>query len=167
MTISDQYDAIERWFQFAPNEVSMKSESFVKWFEAKGMSAQVLRKRLNELAKRDWVVKTYRKGIAFYRWYDKGWITMAQINFNASNEDLEFIIAISERAMSFFPSSNHITDVQMDLTACHLNGCPLDLPGLYVARDFDFAHDINGIARNLDRKTGKLRNSFLPRYRKK
>lgn len=42
----------------------------------------------------------------------------------------------------------------------------LDLDGLLAASGFDFAHDICGIMRHMDRRTypGKLQNCFVPRY---
>lgn len=53
---------------------------------------------------------------------------------------------------------------RMNLTACHLNGCPLDLQKLLDANDFLLAHDLQGIDRFLDRDTGKLETEiFLPR----
>jgi hypothetical protein len=57
-------------------------------------------------------------------------------------------------------------DAQMDLAACHCNGTPLLLAELLTADDFNFAHDVFGIRRNLDRRTGKLLNHFHPRYAK-
>lgn len=54
-------------------------------------------------------------------------------------------------------------DVQMDVTACHANGCPLDLKKLLDADDFNFAHDIFGINQHINRKTGKLERFFVPR----
>jgi hypothetical protein len=54
-------------------------------------------------------------------------------------------------------------DWQMDIAACHLNGTPLDLDRLLGFGDFDFVHDVFGIARYLDRTTGRLQNCFLPR----
>lgn len=50
--------------------------------------------------------------------------------------------------------------LRMDLTACHLNGTPLRLQELLDASDFDLAHDVQGIARFMDRYTGKLRGDF-------
>ena len=55
-------------------------------------------------------------------------------------------------------------DVIMDIDACHNNGCPLKLQELLEADDFNFAHDVFGIRRHIDRTTGKLQNCFLPRY---
>lgn len=56
---------------------------------------------------------------------------------------------------------NH--DIQMDIAATHLNGCPLDLNRLLNAGGFDFYHDIFGIRRHLNRTTGKLKD-FNPRF---
>ena len=55
-------------------------------------------------------------------------------------------------------------DANMDITACHLNGCPLRLEELLNANDASFGHDVFGIRRYLDRKTGKLTGFFDPRY---
>lgn len=57
-----------------------------------------------------------------------------------------------------------IMDWSMDFTATHANGCPLRLEALLEADDFNFMHDAFGIARHIDRETGKLGNCFLPRY---
>jgi len=54
----------------------------------------------------------------------------------------------------------------MDITACHANGCPLDLKKLRAAPDFDFVHDVVGIMHHIDRRDGKLVNFFLPRCSK-
>jgi hypothetical protein len=55
----------------------------------------------------------------------------------------------------------------MDLEATHANGCPLDFAKLLACDDFDFLHDIGGIAMHLDRSTGVLKDCFLPRLAKK
>jgi hypothetical protein len=53
----------------------------------------------------------------------------------------------------------------MDLTACHANGCPLKLEKMLSwERDFDLAHDVWGINRHIDRKTGEMPDCFLPRF---
>ena len=44
--------------------------------------------------------------------------------------------------------------------------CPLDLSALLEAPDSDFAHDVFGIRRHLNRQTKKLEGHFLPRYAK-
>ena len=53
--------------------------------------------------------------------------------------------------------------VSMDLTACHANGCRLDLDRLLHADGFNFIHDVAGIAKHMNRETGQLDGHFLPR----
>lgn len=53
---------------------------------------------------------------------------------------------------------------EMDVTACHCNGCPLRLEELLAADDFNFMHDMAGIRNHIDRETGKLMDHFLPRF---
>jgi hypothetical protein len=56
-------------------------------------------------------------------------------------------------------------DIEMDLLACHANGCPLRLKEMALdSTDFDLVYDVLGIADHLDRDTGKLDGRFLPRY---
>lgn len=57
-------------------------------------------------------------------------------------------------------------NLDMDLTACHANGCPLDFEKLLLFPDFDFFHDLHGISRHIDRTTGELKDFFLPRCSK-
>lgn len=52
----------------------------------------------------------------------------------------------------------------MNLSACHASGNPLRLSDLLQADDFNFAHDIFGIDRHINRATGKLENFFSPRF---
>lgn len=53
----------------------------------------------------------------------------------------------------------------MDLEAVHAE-VGLKLIELLKADDLNFAHDIIGIQQNIDRRTRKLKNMFLPRYAK-
>lgn len=92
---------------------------------------------------------------------------------DATDADLAIIGQIAKRAyrqakkaLGKFITRDAL-DYHMDITAVHLNGCPLRLADLLAADDFNFAHDIAGIARCLDRETGKLQNHFLPRFAKK
>jgi len=55
-------------------------------------------------------------------------------------------------------------ELQMDLTAVHLNGCPLNFDELAGAEGGDFIHDVSGIQRHLDRETGQLMDCWRPRY---
>lgn len=53
-------------------------------------------------------------------------------------------------------------ELQMDITAAH-NKCRLNLAQLLKANEPDFAHDVFGIVRHLDRNTGELLDCFIPR----
>lgn len=56
-----------------------------------------------------------------------------------------------------------LVDWEMDIAATHANGCRLNLDALLAADDFNFAHDVFGICRHLDRDTGQLGGCFRPR----
>lgn len=51
----------------------------------------------------------------------------------------------------------------MDLDCVHFGCCPLKLQELLDANDLNLAHDVFGINRHLDTKTGKLKGFFHPR----
>jgi hypothetical protein len=92
------------------------------------------------------------------------------VNLEVSRGELQIITKIMLRAASMLNlellGSDRLS-LSMDLTACHANECPLDLDGLLLANDLDFTHDVCGIMRHIDRKTGTLTNCFLPRYAKR
>jgi hypothetical protein len=92
---------------------------------------------------------------------------MPRISFNVVGEDQDTIRAIAKRAMAM-AKAHRITypflDCLMDLQATHANGCPLKLQDLLAADDFNFAHDVFGIRRHINRQTGQLEDCFLPRY---
>ena len=90
-----------------------------------------------------------------------------QISFDASDEDLLLIYKIQKRALTMIKEAGgkyDAIDCNMDLVACHANGNPLRLQALLDADDFNFAHDIFGIRRHLNRQTGELMNCFSPRF---
>lgn len=89
-----------------------------------------------------------------------------------TKEEVRTINAIAKRAVSVASkyTASHpgieyqLPDAAMDITACHLNGCPLKLDALLDADGFNFAHDVFGIRQHINRETGKLQDFFLPRY---
>lgn len=96
---------------------------------------------------------------------------MHEISFTTTREEMDLIGKIADRAerLGMVGQSHwytHQTAV-MDLCATHANGTPLDFAGLLEAPDFDFAHDIAGIANHIDRETGRLGSCFLPRCAKR
>lgn len=90
-----------------------------------------------------------------------------QISFKATKQEYELIGKIVDRAEAM--ANEHglanfdARATDMDLTACHANGCPLDFQKLLEFDDSNFGHDVFGITRFIDRKTGELGDCFLPR----
>lgn len=89
----------------------------------------------------------------------------SSVSFNASKRDAELIDRIVEKACNLTNkhSSGYIENMSMDITACHCNGTPLDLEKFLNFDDFNFFHDLYGISFNVNRRTGKIENCFLPR----
>lgn len=86
--------------------------------------------------------------------------------FNATREEITLIGQIAKRAENALGRyAPQRLQVVMDLEACHSNGCPLDLEAMaYGSRTEDVVHDVCGIARHIDRNTGKLGDCFVPRH---
>lgn len=91
------------------------------------------------------------------------------IKFNVTDAERDLIIKIAHRAdKELFGNRQQydqkVLDTVMDLSACIAQGVPLRLDELLEADKFNFAHDVYGIRRHINRKTGKLENCFLPRF---
>jgi hypothetical protein len=85
-----------------------------------------------------------------------------QVNKN----DLAIVQKIAQRAVVLGRKIGievSLIDTEMDIIAAN-NTCPLKLCALLEADDPNFAHDVFGIARHLDRQTGELTGFFLPRF---
>lgn len=93
---------------------------------------------------------------------------MSEISFETTRVEFREISEIADRSLGL--SKARINDpwtkqdIMMDLSAVHANGNPLRLEELRQADDFNFAHDILGIRRHLNRETGKLEDGFRPRF---
>jgi hypothetical protein len=87
-------------------------------------------------------------------------------SFSCPPEEGQVIHQIAIRALQEVDGlhGRSLQDVAMDLTATHANGCRLRLLDLFDAEVPDLAHDVLGIARHLDRETGRLGGHFTPRY---
>lgn len=88
------------------------------------------------------------------------------LNMNVSKEDRAIIYKIAVRGVNLAKEAGYTRDLltmEMDIIACHLNGNPLDLEGLLDAENGDFGHDVFGIQRHIDRRTGELQDCFVPR----
>lgn len=92
----------------------------------------------------------------------------AQVRFKVqSQQEARIIHKIAARAVNMAIGAGFdypIMDADMDITACHCNGNPLKLDALLRADEFNFAHDVFGIRRHINRETGKLENCFSPRF---
>lgn len=89
---------------------------------------------------------------------------MSRISFKATKDDYLLIGAIVARAIADgVIKKSQAMDINMDLSACHANGCPMNFKKLLDAPKFDFTHDVLGINRHIDRETGQLGDCFIPR----
>lgn len=92
---------------------------------------------------------------------------MDELNWNTSLVEDQLIKKILDRYVKLVsPHKVDMLNRVMDITATHLNGCPLDLEKLLCFSEFDFLYDLAGIFKSIDRTTGKLSNNFLPRSSK-
>jgi len=92
---------------------------------------------------------------------------MTKINWDLPLEDELLIGKITKRAIekvqSIYPKFSHI-DLIMDIQATHYENDKLRLEDWLYADDSNFYHDIFGIMNHMDRKTGKLKDFFEPRF---
>ncbi len=88
----------------------------------------------------------------------------SQISFKIDAADRDLIFKVADRAAALGLDRDDRFAFVMDLTAANANGCPMDFPALLAADDFNFIHDIAGIARHINRDTGKLMDCFCPRF---
>jgi hypothetical protein len=95
-------------------------------------------------------------------------VTDEKLNLTVSRYEDSLINSIAKRAqtlgdMGLLPVAS-VLQWDMDITACHANGCQLKLAELRDASDEEFVHDVNGIRRAINRNTGKLEGIFHPRF---
>lgn len=88
-------------------------------------------------------------------------------NFSVSRSDMRVIEQIIDRYEPIYEEAagnrlDRLT-LMMDLCVTH-NNCPLKLQELLDGANADFVHDIAGIQRHINRRTGQLEDCFLPRY---
>ena len=90
-----------------------------------------------------------------------------QISFHVTEEERGLILDIIKRGNALLEPIGQkydTMDALMDISATIANGCPLKLKEWLAADDSNFAHDLMGIWRHIDRTTGTLRDCFLPRF---
>ena len=96
---------------------------------------------------------------------------MGQVSFECGRDELITIHKITRRAARLAERVGiydlDYMQLEMDITAAHCNGNPLDLDRLLLADDTNFGHDVFGIRKYIDRSTGKIGECFVPRYSKR
>jgi hypothetical protein len=80
-----------------------------------------------------------------------------------TDDDRALCLQVGARAEDMKPEAFDASSVALDFAATHLNGCPIDFVKVLAFDDFSFLHDVAGIKKNLNRKTGELHRFFLPR----
>lgn len=94
--------------------------------------------------------------------------TLAEVQFTQDQKQRATITEIARRARSLCAKRQvkigTQLDVEMDIAAAHSNGNPLRLKALLAADEFNLMHDVLGIIRHIDRRTGRLGDFFCPRY---
>lgn len=90
-----------------------------------------------------------------------------EVKLTPMPDDRELIVKICDRYVAYMKKEHNLKvrrpDIDMDVAATHLNGCPLDLKALLEFDDFNFVHDMTGMVRYLNRDSGQLEQLFLPR----
>lgn len=94
---------------------------------------------------------------------------MAEISFTTTRHEFDVIRKIIDRAAAhgLIRRGDDRMSISMDLCAAHANGNPIDFDRFLAFDDFNFTHDYCGIARHIDRATGKLTDCFSPRSSKR
>lgn len=83
-------------------------------------------------------------------------------DFTPEEQSIVWQIVVRAIEMEIYDDS---LDCDMDLGAVCFH-TPLRLNDLLNADNFNFAHDMRGIQRHINRTTGQLENFFLPRFAK-
>ncbi|MXW45225.1 MAG: hypothetical protein F4109_05600 [Gammaproteobacteria bacterium] len=76
-------------------------------------------------------------------------------------EDVRVVQQIVQRAQEMRPEVD-ATVLGMDLNAAQIT-TPMDLQALLEADDYQFAHDVFGVHRHINRLTGEVEH-FVPRF---
>jgi hypothetical protein len=91
--------------------------------------------------------------------------SFADVKLN--DTDRNRIDEVVDRATTLFAKMDPPLDrlcLTMDLMVVHAVIFPLDLEGMVTGDETNFAHDIGGISRYLDRTNGRLMDSFEPHF---
>lgn len=99
---------------------------------------------------------------------------MSKVKFTANKDERYLIWLIVNKIQADYKrifgrkmNSQTLQCLQMDIEAYHCNDTRLRLDELANSSTFNIAHDVFGIHNNIDRRSGKIRGLFLPRFVKK
>lgn len=81
-----------------------------------------------------------------------------------ANADKALISAIADRACKMYTNGPDLITWEMDITACHLYSCKLDLAELLAADSANFSHDMAEINKHVDRERFEFPSWFQPRF---
>lgn len=90
----------------------------------------------------------------------------AKLNWHVSGDELLMVDQCVERFHRICREHKKelaIVETMMDIIICHTQNYKLNFTALLLTSDGDFANDIIGIIKHIDRSTGKLQNGFIPR----
>ena len=90
------------------------------------------------------------------------------MNIEFKIKSVDAMVSVAERATAlnlFNPHNYDRVTMMMDLAAADAD-VGLDYDKLLAFPDYDFAHDVIGIATHMNRNTGKIEDFFLPRSAK-
>ena len=88
------------------------------------------------------------------------------MSISISHADMQFISRIASRAFDLaqqFDAPRDMSGMMLDLIYGHAC-CPIDLQALLDADDSNFAHDVFGIERHINRQTRQIEGCFVPRF---
>lgn len=81
-------------------------------------------------------------------------MALPSVKFTKNKIESKLIHLIAVRAARLLDEDAE--QLEMSISACHANGCPLDLEKLITAEDVTLGHDVGGIHRFIDKRTGKI-----------
>jgi hypothetical protein len=88
-----------------------------------------------------------------------------ELRLDIPAEDADYIVAIVERAerAGCVDKTDRMRHL-LDLTVCHANGTSLDLAAMLTGPILDVDHDLTGLRRHMNRRTGAMEDLFQPRF---
>ena len=90
-----------------------------------------------------------------------------QLNFELTGDELIAVDRIAKRYMDLCLTHNDqigFLETMIDLTLTHTQNYPMNFSRLLLTSDSDLIYTVQTIAKAMDRKTGKLKDGFVPNH---